>query len=290
MGQNRPMDTASPTLDAKRDATLVAAVDEAREAAVAEAGADVVGDHLGVVMEDERLATHTFECRNPAYAGWQWAVTLARAPRAKAVTVSEVVLLPGPQALVAPEWVPWSERVLPGDLAPGDVLPTAADDPRLVAGLTGEDDLESIASRAPLQPGAWEIGLGRLRVLSPIGRDDAADRWSEGEFGPQSAMAKQATLECSSCGFMLAMDGPMGQLFAVCANELSPADGRVVTLSYGCGAHSEALPAPSEEPLPGALDNDDIVVVTLADDEDIVVVALTDDENIVEENAEPDQD
>ncbi|MFZ4487508.1 MAG: DUF3027 domain-containing protein, partial [Candidatus Nanopelagicales bacterium] len=30
-----------------------------------------------------------------------------------------------------------------------------------------------------------------------------------------------------------------GQMFAVCANVMAPADGRVVALDYGCGAHSE---------------------------------------------------
>ncbi len=32
---------------------------------------------------------------------------------------------------------------------------------------------------------------------------------------------------------------PLGQVFAVCANEMSPADGKVVALTFGCGAHSE---------------------------------------------------
>ena len=250
--------------DVKRDTALVAAVDEARAAVVEEAGPDMVGDHLGVVMEAERLATHMFACLNPAYVGWQWAVTVARAPRAKAVTISEVVLLPGPEALVAPAWLPWSERVRPGDLAPGDVLPTPMDDPRLVPGYTGADDPEVLSSSSPLQPGSWEIGLGRERVLSLIGRDDAADRWSEGEFGPGAAMAKHATLDCSTCGFLLPMGGPMGQLFAVCANEMSPADGRVVTLTYGCGAHSEVMVAPPEAPTA-------VEVIGLADDGDDVV-------------------
>jgi len=240
-----------PATDAKRDAALVAAIDQAREAVVLEAGSELVGEHLAVVMEGERLATHTFACLSPAYVGWQWAVTLARAPRAKTVTVTEVVLLPGEGALVAPEWVPWSDRVRPGDLGPGDVLPTSNDDPRLVAGLTGHADLDGVASRAPVQPSQWEIGLGRIRVLSPIGRDDAADRWVEGDFGPGSAMAKQATLDCGTCGFMLPMDGPMGQQFAVCANEMSPADGHVVALTFGCGAHSEAFVAPQDEPEAG---------------------------------------
>ena len=230
---------APPASDAKRDAFLVEAVDVARHAAEEEAGVDVVGEHLGVLMEDERLTTHSFRCLNPAYVGWQWAVTLARAPRARVATVCEVVLLPGEDALVAPEWLPWSERVQPGDLGPGDVLPTPADDPRLVAGLTGEDELEGVASAAPMQPGQWELGLGRVRVLSPTGRDQAADRWEEGDFGPASAMARHAALECATCGFLLTIGGPMGQAFGVCANRMAPADGHVVALAYGCGAHSE---------------------------------------------------
>jgi hypothetical protein len=190
-------------------------------------------------MDAERVATHSFACLNPAYLGWRWSVTVARAPRAKLVTVDEVVLLPGTDAIVAPEWVPWSERVRPGDLGPGDVLPTGSDDFRLIAGLTGLDDLESLSSPSPLQPGQWEIGLGRVRVLSALGRDDAADRWIEGDFGPTTAMARQAAGECGTCGFMLPIGGPLGQTFAVCANLMSPADGRVVALTFGCGAHSE---------------------------------------------------
>lgn len=275
------MTSLLPAADAKRDAALVAAVDQAREAAVEEAGADVVGDHLAVVMEGERLATHTFTCLNPAYVGWQWAVTLARAPRAKVVTVTEVVLLPGPEALVAPAWVPWSERVQPGDLSAGDVLPTAVDDARLVPGMTGQDDLEGVSSAAPLQPGQWEIGLGRVRVLSPIGRDDAADRWVEGDFGPNAPMAKQAALECSTCGFLLPMNGAMGQQFAVCANELSPADGHVVALTYGCGAHSEAMVAPQTEPEPGSVESAEAAVEAVAPDvevSEIEVVTAESDE------------
>lgn len=239
MRDNLTMTPSGTQADAKRDAALVAAIDIARAAAREEAGDSVVGEHTGVVMEDERLATHTFECLSPGYLGWRWAVTLARAPRAKVVTVNDVVLLPGPDAIVPPSWLPWSERVRPGDLAPGDVLPTPPDDPRLVPGLTGEDDLAGAGALAPLQPSAWEIGMGRVRVLSPVGRDDAADRWVAGDFGPTTPMARQASAECATCGFMLPIGGPFGQQFAVCANPMSPADGRVVALTYGCGAHSE---------------------------------------------------
>jgi hypothetical protein len=96
------------------------------------AGADVVGEYSGVFAEDERVATHLFACLDRAYPGWRWAVTVNRASRAKIVTVSETVLLPGPESLLAPPWVPWSERVRPGDLGVGDLMPADEDDERLV--------------------------------------------------------------------------------------------------------------------------------------------------------------
>jgi len=68
----------------------------------------------------------------------------------------------------------------------------------------------------------------------------------------------------------------------VCANEMSPADGRVVTLTYGCGAHSEAmvLLPPGTAPDSADVDVVDDVDVTLegeaVDDVDSDVVAETD--------------
>ena len=64
---------------------------------------------------------------------------MTRASRAKFVTLDETVLLPGPDALLAPEWVPWSERLRPGDMGPGDLLPTEAEDLRLEPGYAGEE-------------------------------------------------------------------------------------------------------------------------------------------------------
>lgn len=144
--------TTAPDLT---DGVLTAAVDLARDAANVEAGGDWVGDHLEVAMEDERLATHLFACTNPAYRGWRWAVTVTRAEGFDDVTITDAVLLPGPDSLVAPAWVPWAERVRPGDLGPGDVLPTDAHDLRLVPGFTDEDSLEGLGSLAPLSPGMW---------------------------------------------------------------------------------------------------------------------------------------
>jgi Protein of unknown function (DUF3027) len=242
-----------PTTATRPDVTCAGAVDVAAAAARAE-GAGGVGEHLGVRAEGDRVVTHFFAADLPGYAGWQWAVTVARAPRSKAVTVDEVVLLPGDGALLPPEWVPWSERLRPGDLGVGDVLPTPADDDRLVPAYLLSDDpaVESVA---------FELGLGRVRVMSALGRDDAADRWYSGEGGPDTPMAAQAPGRCGTCGFYLPIEGSLRAVFGACGNALSPRDGTVVSADSGCGAHSEAMvepPAPPPLPVPSFGDGVDI--------------------------------
>jgi hypothetical protein len=272
------------------------------------------------VAEADLLVTHFFACTSTAYRGWRWAVSVVRVEDAEVATVAEVVLLPGSDALLPPAWVPWQERVRPGDLSPGDLYPTEPDDPRLEPGYTGLDALEADDETAspvtPLRPEQWQLGLGRERVLSAYGRDLAAERWWDGEFGPDSAMAKAAPAPCTTCGFLLPMGGLVGQAFGVCANPFG-ADGRVVSLGYGCGAHSsvraiegtgvpvteivvdevradalelvsaddvavaEAATAVAEPEHAGVVDDDEVVVVDLADD-GVVEAVETLDEQAVE--------
>jgi Protein of unknown function (DUF3027) len=214
------------------DAVLAAAVDLAHEAAV-EVGGDSVGEHLGVVGEQDRIATHGFAADLPGYVGWYWAVTVARAPRSRTATVDEVVLLPGADAVLAPQWVPWHERVRPGDLGPGDLLPPPPpDDPRLVPGYVLSDD-------PAVEDVAFELGLGRERVMSREGRLDAAERWHTGDHGPRAAMARHAPARCGTCGFYLPLAGSLRAGFGVCGNEVTDTDGTVVSVEYGCGAHSQ---------------------------------------------------
>jgi hypothetical protein len=250
-----PLSAPGTTLAARArkqvpDAACAEAVDAAREAAETAAPGEV-GEHVGVEAEGERVVTHRFACLNTAYRGWAWAVTVARASRAKNVTINEVVLLPGSDSVLPPPWVPWSERLVPGDLGPGDIIPTPEDDDRLEPGLAGSDDLGEEESELGLL--AAELGLARPRVLSPIGRDDALDRWYSGDRGPESPLAQAAPAACSTCGFLLIMAGSVGRVFGVCANANAPDDGRVVSYDHGCGAHSEALAAPpplAERPPP----------------------------------------
>lgn len=100
----------------KVDAVLSAETDLARTTLLATVEPGWVGDHLGVSADDDRVLTHRFEAKLPGYAGWNWYVTLARVPRGKVATVCETGLLPGEGAIVAPEWVPWADRVRPEEL------------------------------------------------------------------------------------------------------------------------------------------------------------------------------
>ncbi|MGW4201254.1 DUF3027 domain-containing protein [Streptomyces sp. NPDC004726] len=274
--------SAATTRSRTPDRLCAEAVDLARGAAEEAAAPGVVGEHVSLVSEGDRVVTHFFECKEPGYRGWRWAVTVARASRAKIVTLDETVLLPGPDALLAPEWVPWSERLRPGDMGPGDLLPTEADDLRLEPGYTGEDapppnsalartshDLAErveaedaeltdrrpadtvMNGRGEIAAVAEELGMRRARVLSRYGLHSAADRWDE-SFGAKTPMAQAAPASCMTCAFLMPLTGSLRQAFGVCANEFSPADGRVVSLSYGCGGHSEAavMPKPPQPAQP----------------------------------------
>ena len=240
--------TPTRTRTREPDQACAEAVDLARDALVAVVGAAQVGRHLGVQAEGERIVTHLFDCADPAYTGWRWAVTVARAPRAKAVTVSETVLLPGPGALLAPDWVPWHDRLRPGDLGVGDLLPAPPDDERLVSlvALEGDDAVtdwfDGDPDTGPAEP-AELPAPGRSRVLSAIGRENASERWYASEHGPRTPLAHAAPAHCVSCGFFVPLSGELGRLFGACANAYAPDDGRVVSADHGCGAHSESMAA-----------------------------------------------
>ena len=297
------------------DEACAQAVDLARRAAEELAGAGRVGDYVTGTPDGDRVVTHLFRCLDPAYKGWCWAVTVARASRAKQVTIDECLLLPGPEAILAPDWVPWRDRLRPGDLGVGDILPAPPDDARLVPALTldGDDGLtdwgetewawpgvapvdvvpvpdetdglaadpgpaapdvaatgaaataEDAAASVTVpgeagggpepEPAPLETVPGRARVLSAIGRDDAAVRWYTSEHGPKTPLAHAAPGPCSGCGFFIRLAGPLGQVFGVCGNAYAPDDGRVVSADHGCGAHSEAMfPATADQPLQPVID------------------------------------
>lgn len=246
------MPTTTRSKSIKPDAISVAATDLAREAALETAGVMGVGDHLGFVAEDDRVVTHLFACPHPGYQGWRWSVTVVRASRAKVCSVNEVVLLPGGDALSAPAWVPWAERIQPGDVTPGLLMPTPDLDPRLEPGYTGGEDAADTdpAEASQTRAVVAELGLGRERLLSLEGRDEAAERWLGGDGGPDNQMTKLAPDTCVGCGFFIRLTGSLGSIFGVCANAYSASDASVVSVDHGCGAHSNVASDPRAAELP----------------------------------------
>lgn len=199
-----------------------------------------LASHVGAFVsvdydDDNRIATYLFEALIPGYRGWRWGVTVAKVDEESSPTICDVVVLPGPDSLLAPDHVPYRDRIVPEDITPGVIVPSELDDTRLapsINSLIQDEDLDATQ--------VFDLGLIRNRVLSIEGRDQAAKRWRESDQGPSSPLAEQAPKPCSSCGFFIPLAGSLRSAFGVCANAMAPDDARVVSLDHGCGAHSEA--------------------------------------------------
>ncbi|GAB3601279.1 DUF3027 domain-containing protein [Microbacterium tumbae] len=92
------------------DERLLAARDLALAALHEITPSSTVGPAAGYLLEDDGSVSLRFENRLPGYPGWFWTVTVARVEDEEP-TVLEVELLPGEGALLAPDWVPWAERL-----------------------------------------------------------------------------------------------------------------------------------------------------------------------------------
>jgi hypothetical protein len=69
-----------------------------------------VGKFLGTVDEEANVVSYRFESKLKGYEGWEWNVVVFEGRKPAPATVSEVVMLPGKDSIVAPAWLPWSER------------------------------------------------------------------------------------------------------------------------------------------------------------------------------------
>jgi hypothetical protein len=79
-------------------------------------------------LDEAGATTVTFQANMSGYPGWHWTVSVATLD-GEEPSVLEVELMPGDGALLAPDWVPWSERLadyeaaqeaLAADAEPGD--------------------------------------------------------------------------------------------------------------------------------------------------------------------------
>ena len=72
--------------------------------------AETVGDFVGETDEGDYVTSYRFATTLPGYPGWVWTITVADLPD-EHPTIVESELLPADGALLAPDWVPWSERM-----------------------------------------------------------------------------------------------------------------------------------------------------------------------------------
>jgi hypothetical protein len=69
-------------------------------------------DTIGAVLSSEEsdgIANVRFGSNLPGYIGWDWVASLA--VDGKSTTVLETELLAGDDAIQAPDWVPWADRL-----------------------------------------------------------------------------------------------------------------------------------------------------------------------------------
>ena len=115
-----------------------------------------VGDFVSVDYDDDnRVATYLFIADIAGYRGWRWCITIAKVDEDAQATVCDVVILPGPDSLLAPDHIPYMERILPEDIQPGVIVPSILDDTRLAPGvhsLIHDEELDPmplLAGRSP---------------------------------------------------------------------------------------------------------------------------------------------
>ena len=104
-------EAAAPEAELTADPELLGAVELARAALFAVTPEATVGPVVGHIVEGEHVLSLLFDSALPGYPGWRWSVTIARLDGEAEPSVLETELMPGEASLLAPDWVPWSERL-----------------------------------------------------------------------------------------------------------------------------------------------------------------------------------
>ncbi|GAB3038021.1 hypothetical protein GCM10027052_16360 [Parafrigoribacterium mesophilum] len=100
----------SQKLGAATRGATAADVELARHALLEITSADTIGDPAGSIDEGDGVVSVYFSTNLPGYPGWRWTVSVAHLDGGDA-SVLETELTPGDDALLAPDWVPWVDRL-----------------------------------------------------------------------------------------------------------------------------------------------------------------------------------
>jgi hypothetical protein len=123
------------------DERLLAAHDLARAALLEVTPESSIGEPAGYLDEGDGVVSLRFANRLAGYPGWFWTVSVAAVDDAEP-TVLEVELLPGDDALLAPEWVPWATRLAEYQAAQAALAEAAESDDDADEGESDDEDLD----------------------------------------------------------------------------------------------------------------------------------------------------
>ncbi len=163
----------------KVTSTDQAPIDIARKAAEEVAPRDTVGAFLEVVAESKGVNSYFFETKQKGYPGWRWSVTLFQANKKSPITISEVVLLPGDAALLAPNWVPWSERLADYRALQAELEAQNAEEAEEQESDTDETEVEVVDSA---------VEAGSEVVSADLAEDEAFQETDEAEVSAVSEL------------------------------------------------------------------------------------------------------
>ena len=223
---------------------------------------EYVGDHLGLLPEGDRIVTHYFVCLDPAYHGGAGRSRWSAPPAPRTSRSARACCSPASDAMLSPAWVPWSDRLRPGDLGPGDLLPTQVDDPRLVPGFTATDDDadEDLLLGAGPRPSPGAVRRGPRRRPPPAGTPATPGRRHRWRARPRH------TAPPAPSSFRWPVR--CGRSSACAPTSTRPTTAGSSRVDHGCGAHSEAVVMPvATESAPPIVDElgYDVDAVRLAD-------------------------
>jgi hypothetical protein len=189
---------AAPAVAASIDAdqVLLAAVDVARAPLLDITPADTIGEPVGHVVEGEHVLSLLFECTMSGYPGWHWNVSMSRIDEQSDPFVLETELMPGGDALLAPEWIPWSDRLSDYRAAQDLVAAQAAadalddeeyeDDDEALDAELDEDDFDDDHGDDVLDGIDFETGL-TASELDPGEADESEAETDDGAPEPPAA-------------------------------------------------------------------------------------------------------
>ena len=140
----------------------------AYNAAVEASSRNAVGFLIESLEEDEGVVTYLFEGKLKGYVGWRWSVSVFQVDESSPATVSEVLLVPGPESLIAPDWVPWSERLADYKALQAELEAQAALDAEEADDSDDVDEVDDVDEAEELEDAVQEVD-------STLALDSAAD-------------------------------------------------------------------------------------------------------------------